>query len=104
MSENNEPIFSVLTNKGSYTVSGAGDTEFNGTYTEAGIHEGHPYYQFDSYYLFFDVNYFDSWALAEFLDDTPFYIQDAFGDSSDPRTSYAVWETAFGGSPPPTVT
>lgn len=43
---NNEPIFSALSGKGigTFSLSGAGNSGYNGCYTEAGTHNGKPYY------------------------------------------------------------
>lgn len=96
---------------GSYTVSGAGDTEFNGTYTETGNHGGYPYYEYDDgtdnpVWIYFDSIYFQNWAISygtDAVDDMPpFYYQIDTAGETPSRSSN--WDNEQGQVPVPSVT
>ena len=82
-----------------YVVSGAGSSEVNGTYTESGTYNGHPYYIMGGgmHLLIYESRW-------EILDDfmwIPYYYTNVSG-STPPSSGWQV--DAFGSSPVPSVT
>jgi len=91
--------------RGKWTVSGAGDTSYNGVYSEAGTHNGQPYYTYGTgeatRYLCWDSDG-SVWSLADELGS-------AFGayggDSGEANLPANPWEQGAGSGtlPAPTV-
>ena len=80
-----------------YTVSGAGDSAFNGDYYEYGTNEGHPTYRLDDGHWI--SNSFDEWYLA--LDEE---VSMCPGYYSVDDTITGTWDTICSSGPAPTVT
>jgi hypothetical protein len=82
---------------GDWIVSGAGDSSYNGIYSDAGVHNGQTYYEIEGggRYLYWDGS---SWVLNSLVsDDTAWYL----GATLVPP---AVWEADIGDEPAPSVT
>ena len=80
-----------------YTVSGAGDSAFNGDYYEYGTNEGQPTYRLDDGHWI--SNSFDEWYLA--LDEE---VSMCPGYYSIDDTITGTWDTICSSGPAPTVT
>lgn len=86
----------------SYLVSGAGTTEWNGTYTYAGTYNGTSYFSKDgTHYLVYEAG---SWYLSSTASSpgsgAPYYVNG--GSTTNLPTS--GWQTNTGSAPAPTLT
>lgn len=80
-----------------YIVSGAGSSEVNGIYTEAGTSGGYPYYTKDGRYF---IENWDPWVILDDMSGMIYYY--SFVSSSTPPSS--GWETLDGYPSAPSVT
>lgn len=84
---------------GAFTLSGAGNTNVNGCYVEAGTHNGNPYYTNGSYYVWYE-GYEFAWFINEFVGSgAPGY----YGNGSDDSTLPEIWTAVFEPAPEPTM-
>lgn len=105
-SPSKKPTINITDVSEDYVVTGAGDSNYNGTYTLAGTQNGYPYYTYNSRYLFYSqvpVTFADSWRLDTVLDTSPslagndaYYILNV-----DPAGG--SWNKGNGTNPPPNV-
>lgn len=84
----------------SWAATGAGNDNYNGTYTVAGQISGVDYYGNGSRYLVFVAG---TWFLSEATDPTPFTAE-YMSNGATPATTDAAWQMAPGGTSPPPPT
>lgn len=83
---------------GVFTLSGAGDTAVNGCYSEAGAHNGKPYYSNGTYFVWYD-GYEWSWFINQTVGTgAPLYA------GSDENNVPSSWSEVIGSAPAPTLT
>lgn len=83
----------------SFVATGAGDSAFNGTYTQAGTHNGQPYYSNGARIIYYVSN---TWYMYNGAPGggPPAYTKSGTTPSNIP----GAWSMAAGTSPAPTVT
>ena len=82
---------------GAFTLSGAGDAAVNGCYSEAGTHNGMPYYSNGTYFVWYEGFEWEWFITQAVGTGQPVYI------GSDQNNVPSSWSQALGPSPAPTL-
>lgn len=99
--DNDGPIYSMLSGKVTgYVVSGAGDSNYNGTYCLAGTVRGKNYYQKGDYYIFWYNNWGVNFGGTNVPD--PDYFNSTDSASATPPAE--GWQARYAPSPAPSLT